>query len=132
LNESRLGNDIVQPAPSIRSISPVSNTSSTTRQLFEAAAPRATEKSATLQVLSKTRKLTFHSLWRTPFGADVLVRTGNILIKVHRNIVVPQSGWFRDNLPPPNLVSVHPFRHFMNELTAPGWDTGHGGPTICP
>ncbi|KAJ4130886.1 hypothetical protein NW768_006425 [Fusarium equiseti] len=86
LNESRLGNDIAQPAPSIRSISPVSNTSSTTRQLFEAAAPRATE-----------------NLWRTPFGADVLVRTGNILIKVHRNIVVPQSGWFRDNLPPPNL-----------------------------
>ncbi|RGP60123.1 hypothetical protein FLONG3_10990 [Fusarium longipes] len=86
LNESRLGDDIAQPALSNRSSSPVSNSSSTTRQLFEAAAPRATE-----------------NLWKSPFGADVLVRTGNILIKVHRNIVVPQSGWFRDNLPPPSL-----------------------------
>ncbi|KAG8675185.1 hypothetical protein FPOAC2_01232 [Fusarium poae] len=85
-NESRLGDDMAQPTLSTRSFSPVSNSSSTTRQLFEAAAPRATE-----------------NLWKTPFGADVLVRTGDILLKVHRNIVVPQSGWFRDNLPPPNL-----------------------------
>ncbi|GKU03761.1 hypothetical protein FLAG1_08281 [Fusarium langsethiae] len=86
LSESWLGDDIAQPALSNRSFSPVSNSSSTTRQLFEAAAPRAIE-----------------NLWKTPFGADVLVRTGNMLLKVHRNIVVPQSGWFRDNLPPPNL-----------------------------
>ncbi|KAK6718088.1 hypothetical protein SNK03_001242 [Fusarium graminearum] len=44
LNESRLGDDIAQPVLSARSFSPVSNSSSTTRQLFEAAAPRATEK----------------------------------------------------------------------------------------
>jgi hypothetical protein len=55
-NESRLGDDMAQPTLSTRSFSPVSNSSSTTRQLFEAAAPRATEKLVKpLQVLSRNR-----------------------------------------------------------------------------
>ncbi|KAJ4003343.1 hypothetical protein NW766_012275 [Fusarium irregulare] len=67
LNGSRLGNDIAQSTPSVRSISPVSNTSSTTRQLFEAAAPRATEKSAGLQVLSEKPKANNSQPLENPF-----------------------------------------------------------------
>ncbi|KAF4342601.1 hypothetical protein FBEOM_3458 [Fusarium beomiforme] len=66
--------------------SPSSITCSSSRHIFETAAPRATA-----------------NLWRCPIGADVVVRSGNLSFRVHRNIVVPQSGWFRDNLPPPNL-----------------------------
>ncbi|KAF4969405.1 hypothetical protein FZEAL_10230 [Fusarium zealandicum] len=66
------------------SASPSSNTSTTSRHIFEAAAPRAAE-----------------NLWISPFGADVVVRAGNMTFRVHRNIVVPESGWFRENLPPP-------------------------------
>lgn len=44
------------------------------------------------------------SLWKHPFGADVVVHTDTMSFRVHRNIVEPESGWFRDNLPPPNLV----------------------------
>ncbi|KAF5022744.1 hypothetical protein F66182_5207 [Fusarium sp. NRRL 66182] len=72
--------------PVVESASPSSNTSSTSRHIFEAAAPRATEY-----------------LWKCPLGADVVVRTGKMFFRVHRNIVVPESDWFRDNLPPPNL-----------------------------
>ncbi|KAF4436261.1 hypothetical protein FACUT_6653 [Fusarium acutatum] len=68
------------------STSPSSITSTSSRHIFEAAAPRATS-----------------NLWNCPFGADVVVRSGNLSFRVHRNIVVPQSGWFRDNLPPPNV-----------------------------
>ncbi|KAF4455090.1 hypothetical protein F53441_2529 [Fusarium austroafricanum] len=69
-----------------RSASPSSITSSSSRQILEAAAPRAIE-----------------NLWDCPFGADVVVQSGSLSFRVHRNIVVPQSVWFRENLPPPNL-----------------------------
>ncbi|KAM5383634.1 hypothetical protein ACJZ2D_001871 [Fusarium nematophilum] len=76
------------------SASPSSHTSTTSRHILEAAAPRATE-----------------NLWKCPFGADIVVHAGAMVFQVHRNIVEPESGWFRDNLPPPNLdgspVEVH-------------------------
>ncbi|KAF5552960.1 hypothetical protein FNAPI_6878 [Fusarium napiforme] len=78
--------DTVSGALGPGSTSPSSITSSSSRHIFEAAAPRATS-----------------NLWNCPFGADVVVRSGNLSFRVHRNIVVPQSGWFRDNLPPPNV-----------------------------
>ncbi|KAF4448956.1 hypothetical protein FALBO_16729 [Fusarium albosuccineum] len=66
--------------------SPSSNTSTTSRHILEAAASRATE-----------------NLWKCPFGADVVVHVGSMIFRAHRNIVEPESGWFRENLPPPNL-----------------------------
>ncbi|KAG5809829.1 hypothetical protein H9Q74_006852 [Fusarium xylarioides] len=60
--------DTVSGAFGPGSTSPSSITSSSSRHIFEAAAPRATS-----------------NLWNCPFGADVV------------------SGWFRDNLPPPNV-----------------------------
>ncbi|KPM45486.1 hypothetical protein AK830_g1038 [Neonectria ditissima] len=83
--------DVSQVALTTRSVSTCSDAS---RHILEAAAPRATEK-----------------LWERPFGADVVVHTGTMTFRVHRNIVEPESGWFRDNLPPPNPdgspVKVH-------------------------
>ncbi|UPK98158.1 hypothetical protein LCI18_009093 [Fusarium solani-melongenae] len=74
--------------------SPSSNTSSTSRLILEAAASRATA-----------------NLWKSPFGADVVVRAGTMEFRVHRNIVTPESGWFHDHLPPPNTdgtpVEIH-------------------------
>ncbi|KAJ4173714.1 hypothetical protein NW754_012710 [Fusarium falciforme] len=74
--------------------SPSSNTSSTSRLILEAAASRATA-----------------NLWKSPFGADVVVRAGTMEFRVHRNIVAPESGWFHDHLPPPNTdgtpVEIH-------------------------
>ncbi|RSL48310.1 hypothetical protein CEP54_012984 [Fusarium duplospermum] len=74
--------------------SPSSHTSSTSRLILEAAASRATA-----------------NLWKSPFGADVVVRAGNVEFRVHRNIVVPESGWFFDHMPPPNTdgtpVEIH-------------------------
>ncbi|KAH7163281.1 hypothetical protein B0J13DRAFT_601818 [Dactylonectria estremocensis] len=74
--------DVSQVVPTACSISTCSDSS---RHILEAAASRATE-----------------SLWKRPFGADVVVHTDTMTFEVHRNIVEPESGWFRDNLPPPN------------------------------
>lgn len=46
------------------------------------------------------------SLWDRPFGADVFVHVGQHVLQVHRNILVPRSGWFRDFLPAPSPVSL--------------------------
>ncbi|PNY27289.1 Uncharacterized protein TCAP_02784 [Tolypocladium capitatum] len=51
------------------------------RALFQAAAPRAGERHA-------------HCIHQPP------------VLKVHRNILVRGSGWFRDGLPPPGRVSL--------------------------
>ncbi|KAM0423239.1 hypothetical protein ACHAPD_001711 [Fusarium lateritium] len=83
LNESRLGYDMIQPALSIKSFSPVSNSSSTTRQLFEAAAPRATENTVEKQ------ELTAESLWKTPSGADVLTALEVIVREQPQKLMVP-------------------------------------------
>lgn len=40
-------------------------------------------------------------LWKNPVGADIHVRTSLRSFFVHRDIVTSQSGWFRDNVPPP-------------------------------
>ncbi|KAH7171173.1 hypothetical protein EDB81DRAFT_709748 [Dactylonectria macrodidyma] len=77
-----LTGDVSQVEPTACSVSSCSDSS---RHIFVAAAPRATE-----------------SLWKRPFGADVVVHTDTMTFEVHRNIVEPESGWFRDNLPPPN------------------------------
>lgn len=39
-------------------------------------------------------------------GADIAVYAGDMIFSVHRNIVVAHSGWFKDNLPPPNEVCL--------------------------
>ncbi|KAG9257016.1 uncharacterized protein F5Z01DRAFT_447565 [Emericellopsis atlantica] len=39
------------------------------------------------------------NLFANPIGADVLVCAGNWSWKVHRNILVRESDWFKDNLP---------------------------------
>ncbi|SPJ78023.1 uncharacterized protein FTOL_06412 [Fusarium torulosum] len=83
---SRSADDTEPAKNTLGSASPSSNASSSSRRIFEAAAPRAVEK-----------------LWRYPFGADLVVLSGDRIFRVHRNLVIPQSGWFRDNLPPPNL-----------------------------
>ncbi|CAJ0546132.1 Ff.00g096050.m01.CDS01 [Fusarium sp. VM40] len=85
-NTSRSEDDTEPATTTLGSASPSSNASSSSRRIFEAAAPRAVEK-----------------LWRYPFGADLVILSGDTVFRVHRNLVIPQSGWFRDNLPPPNL-----------------------------
>ncbi|PHH82010.1 hypothetical protein CDD82_7327 [Ophiocordyceps australis] len=65
--------------------SPCSVSPTSSREIFQAAAPRAAQ-----------------SLWHHPFGADVLVHCLGKALRVHRSIVAPQVGWLRDNLPPPN------------------------------
>ncbi|KAI5466819.1 hypothetical protein BGZ63DRAFT_449059 [Mariannaea sp. PMI_226] len=72
--------DASQPPSTMRSLS---NCSDSSRHIFEAAAPRATE-----------------NLWLRPFGADVVVHTTTMTFRIHRDIVEPESGWFRDHLPP--------------------------------
>lgn len=47
-------------------------------------------------------------LWKNPVGADIHVRTSTKSFFVHRDIVTGQSGWFRDNVPPPPSVCVFP------------------------
>ncbi|OAA49372.1 BTB/POZ fold protein [Metarhizium rileyi] len=56
------------------------------------------------------------TLWEWPFDADLLIRTGEKVFKVHRSIVEPQSGWFDTNLVhaylPGGMTEVHlPFCH---------------------
>ncbi|KAH7319943.1 hypothetical protein B0I35DRAFT_224126 [Stachybotrys elegans] len=46
------------------------------------------------------------SLWSLPVGADVMVCAQGQAFVVHRYIVVPLSGWFRDNLPASIPVST--------------------------
>lgn len=46
------------------------------------------------------------SLWKHPIDADVHVFTDRMVYHVHRDIITPQCGWLRKNLPPPNLVSL--------------------------
>ncbi|PHH64161.1 hypothetical protein CDD81_4908 [Ophiocordyceps australis] len=65
--------------------SPCSASPTSSREIFQAAAPRAAQ-----------------SLWHHPFGADVLVHCLGKALRVHRSIIAPQAGWLRDNLPPPN------------------------------
>lgn len=45
-------------------------------------------------------------LWKNPVGADIHVRTAVKSFFVHRDIVTSQSGWFKDNVPPPLAVCV--------------------------
>ncbi|KAM0196792.1 hypothetical protein ACHAPI_005673 [Fusarium lateritium] len=97
--------DYTEPATTtLGSASPSSNASSSSRRIFEAAAPRAVEKFVELTPCTRwEQQLTADRLWRYPFGADLVVLSGDRVFRVHRNLVIPQSGWFRDNLPPPNL-----------------------------
>ncbi|KAF7560864.1 hypothetical protein G7046_g3303 [Stylonectria norvegica] len=68
---------LTEPAPLV--------SSNGSRHIFEAAAPRARE-----------------TLWKHPFGADVIAYAEGMTFRLHRNIIEAESGWFRDNLPPPN------------------------------
>ncbi|QUC18317.1 uncharacterized protein UV8b_02558 [Ustilaginoidea virens] len=43
------------------------------------------------------------SLWLRPLGADIVVRVAHETFQVHRSVVEPQSTWFRENLPAPDL-----------------------------
>ncbi|KAH6898807.1 hypothetical protein B0T10DRAFT_543726 [Thelonectria olida] len=84
-----------------RSVSTCSDSSS--RHLFEAAAKEATA-----------------NLWTRPFGADVVVQSNTMTFRIHRNIVEPESGWFQDNLQPPNRDGspVHVYMDCSGEAAA--------------
>lgn len=87
-------------------VSVSSNPSTTSRLILEAAASRATAKSVSQTPSPRQFANHANSLWARPFGADVVVHAGNMAFRVHRDIVIPESGWFRDKLSSPHAVSA--------------------------
>lgn len=82
-------------------------------------------------------------LWKNPVGADIHVRTAVKSFFVHRDVVTSQSGWFKDNVPPPPAVCIckhtsldePPFRtlfKFSLLTLCLGWVDGHCASQLRP